>query len=332
MLATIEGSAQRGADMVRQILSFARGADGRRVPVDPRHILKDVQHLVRETFPKNIELRCDVAANLCPITGDQTQIHQLLLNLCVNSRDSMPAGGTLTLSATNFVVDELMASTHPHAKPGPHVLVRVSDTGTGIPPELVDKIFDPFFTTKEVGKGTGLGLSTVMAIVKSHGGFLEVESESGGGTTFSIYLPSDASALDRDAGALHHALLQGNGELILVVDDESAVRTITRQTLEAFGYRAIVAADGTEALALYSEHQSEIAAVITDLMMPVMDGTVTIQVMQKMNPDVKIIAGSGVATDGIAARMTALGVKHFLPKPYTAQKVLTALHELLGTS
>jgi PAS domain S-box-containing protein len=334
ILATIETSAQRGADMVRQILSFARGADGRRVPVDPRHILRDIQHLLRETFPKNIELRHDVAPNLCTITGDHTQIHQVLLNLCVNSRDSMPSGGTLTLSASNLAVDALMASMHPHAKPGPHVLIRVSDTGSGIPPEVMDKIFDPFFTTKEVGKGTGLGLSTVLAIVRSHGGFLEVESESSGsgGTTFSIYLPSQAPAVDGEAGGLHHALPQGNGELILVVDDESAVRTITRQTLEAFGYRAIVAADGTEALSLYTQHQAEVAAVITDLMMPVMDGTVTIQVMRRMNPEVKIIAGSGIATDGTAARLASLGVKQFLPKPYTAQKVLTALHELLGTA
>lgn len=330
MLETIEASTRRGADMVRQILSFARGAEGRLMSIDPRHTIKDIQHLIQETFPKNIQLQCDLAADLRPITSDHTQLHQVLLNLCVNARDSMPSGGTLTISASNLTVDDLMASMHPHAKPGPHVRIKVSDTGTGIPPEVMDKIFDPFFTTKEVGKGTGLGLSTALAIVKNHGGFLEVESKTGGGTTFSIYLPSEMPVGSRKAEEQDHAHPHGHGELILVVDDEAAVRMITKQTLEAFGYRAIVAADGTEALSLYTQHQPEVAAVITDLMMPVMDGAVTIQVMQRINPAVKIIAGSGITTDGTSTRMTDLGVKHFLAKPYTAQAMLAALHQLLS--
>ncbi len=329
MLTTIETSAKRGADMVRQILSFARGVEGQRTPLDVSLIIKDVRHLVRETFPKNIQVHCSIAEDLPAVLGDHTQLHQILLNLCVNARDAMPAGGVLTITAVSTAVDALAASTQGEARACPYVLIKVVDTGTGMPPEVVDKIFDPFFTTKEVGKGTGLGLSTVLAIVKSHGGFLEVLSESGHGTTFSIFLPSNIAAGGPQTGVFIEALPRGHGELILLVDDEAAVRAIARETLEAFGYRVLSAADGAEALSLYSVHQAEIAVVITDLMMPVMDGRVTIQVLRRINPQVKIIAGSGVASEGTMVRMSELGVEHFLPKPYTTQAVLDALDRVL---
>lgn len=335
MLTTIETSAKRGADMVRQILSFARGVEGQHTPLDVRLIVKDVQSLMQETFPKNIQVYCDIAPGLPAVMGDHTQLHQILLNLCVNARDAMPSGGMLTITAVSTTVDPLAASTQtrPQARPCPYVLIKVIDTGTGMPPEVVDKMFDPFFTTKEVGKGTGLGLSTVLAIVKSHGGYVEVQSAPGHGTTFAIFLPSKPPASQElQACAATDALPRGRGELILVVDDESAVRNIAQQTLEAFGYRTLVAADGTEALSLYTEHQKDIAAVITDLMMPVMDGSVTIQVLQRINPKVKIIAGSGIATEGTSARMEELGVKHFLPKPYSTQDVLAALHTVLAAA
>ncbi len=330
MLTTIENSAKRGADMVRQILSFARGVDGQRVPLDVGLIIKDVQHLVQETFPKNIQVSCVLAADLPAVLGDHTQLHQILLNLCVNARDAMASGGMLTITATTTRVDALAASTQPEARACSYVRVNVTDTGTGMPAELVEKIFDPFFTTKEVGKGTGLGLSTVLAIVKSHGGYVEVQSDPGHGTTFSIFLPSQESCQEAQPRPAGDTLPRGNGELILVVDDEDAVRSITQATLEAFGYRALAAADGTEAVSLYTLHQHEISAVITDLMMPVMDGSVTIQVLQRINPDVKIIAGSGLAPEGTSIRMKELGVRHFLPKPYTTQDVLGALHKLLA--
>ncbi|MGV3661719.1 MAG: PAS domain S-box protein [Prosthecobacter sp.] len=332
MLTTIETSAKRGADMVRQILSFARGVEGQRTPLDVSLIIKDVQHLVQETFPKNLQVHCSIADDLPAVMGDHTQLHQILLNLCVNARDAMPSGGMLTITAVSTAVDALAASTQSEARACPYVLIKVIDTGTGMPPELVDKIFDPFFTTKEVGKGTGLGLSTVLAIVKSHGGFLEVQSEPGRGTTFAIFLPSNISSSEPQASLPVEALPRGHGELILIVDDEAAVRAIARETLEAFGYRVLSAADGTEALSLYSVHQAEIAAVVTDLMMPVMDGSVTIQVLKRINPKVKVIAGSGIATEGTSARMAELGVKHFLPKPYTTQDVLGALNLVLRSA
>jgi PAS domain S-box-containing protein len=330
VLSTIETSAKRGADMVKQILSFARGVEGQRTVIDVRHIIQDMQHLVQDTFPKEIVFRSELDKELPLFSGDHTQVHQVLLNLCVNARDAMPQGGTLTVIATTLQVDDNYAGMTPGSLPGRYLVVKVTDTGTGIPPEVVDKIFDPFFTTKEHGKGTGLGLSTVLSIVKSHGGFLNVYSEPGNGTTFSVCFP----ALDAPEGAAAKVQQdthpRGNDELILIVDDEAAVRTITQQTLENYGYRVLVAADGTEAVALYSIHRTDIAAVVTDMMMPVMGGQATIQVLQRLNPDVKVIAASGLANDGSSARASAMGVKYFLPKPFTAQTILTALRQVLS--
>jgi len=329
VLSTIETSAKRGAEMVKQILSFARGVEGQRMKIDVRQIVQDMQHLVQDTFPKNIAFRADMEENLPLFLGDHTQVHQVLLNLCVNARDAMPNGGTLTVTARGLQVDENYAGMTPGAKPGTYLKIKVTDTGTGIPKEMLDKIFDPFFTTKEVGKGTGLGLSTVLAIVKSHGGFLHVYSEPGNGTTFSLFLPA-SDAVGEETKLVHEsAHPRGEGQLILIVDDEAAVRTITRQTLEIYGYRVLVAEDGSEAVALYSMHRKEVAAVVTDMMMPVMAGEVTIQVLRRMNPAVKIIAASGLANDGSAGRAAAMGVKHFLPKPFTAQTILTTLHQVL---
>lgn len=331
MLSTIETSARRGADMVQQILSFARGVEGQRVMINPRLIIEEIQHLVQDTFPKNILFQADLPAELPSFLGDHTQVHQILLNLCVNARDAMPDGGTLAVSARSVTLDEQYAAMHDSAKPGDYITIKVTDTGTGIPPKVLEKIFDPFFTTKEVGKGTGLGLSTVLAIVKSHDGFLHVYSEPGRGTTFTVWFPASGATPDGPAPSeeMHP---RGRGELILVVDDEAAVRTITQQTLEAFGYRVLVAADGAEAVTLYTQHQAEVAAVLTDMMMPIMDGPATIQVLRHMNPTLKIIAASGLANDSGAARAAGMGVKHFLPKPYTAQTVLTTLRQTLDAS
>ncbi len=207
--------------------------------------------------------------------------------------------------------------------------MQVQDTGTGIPPEIIEKIFDPFFTTKEIGKGTGLGLSTTLGIVKSHGGFLRVYSEPGQGTTFQIHLPAQTEASAGVAEVVPE-MPRGRGETVLVVDDEMVVREITRQTLEAFGYRVILASDGTEAVAAYTRERSEIAVVLTDMMMPVMDGPATIEILRRMNPAVRIIGASGLSVSGQVARATSLGVKHFLPKPYTSETLLKALQEVLA--
>ncbi|MDB6137419.1 MAG: hybrid sensor histidine kinase/response regulator [Verrucomicrobiaceae bacterium] len=330
VLSTIECSARRGADMVRQILSFARGMEGQRVEIDPRAIVIEMRQLVQDTFPKNIVFQACLPGSLPAIIGDPTQLHQVLLNLCVNARDAMPDGGSLTMTAGSLMVDEQYAAMTPDAKPGTYVMFKVADTGTGIPQAVVDKIFEPFFTTKEMGKGTGLGLSTALTIVKSHGGFLCVQSDPGKGTAFTICLPASDSAQGAVPTPNEATYPRGQGEMILVVDDEAAVRAITQQTLEAFGYRVLVAADGAEAVTLYAEHQHMVSAVLTDMMMPGMDGSSTIQTLKSMNASVPIVAASGLNSDGGAARAARMGVKDFLPKPYTAQTVLMTLSRVIG--
>ena len=328
ILDTIESSARRGSEMVSQVLSFARGVEGRRLSVQVKHLIRDVAKIAAETFPRNIEIRTEIPPNLPPVLGDPTQIHQVLLNLSVNARDAMPRGGTLTYTAQSLVLDDHYAGLSPEARPGRHVVIQVEDTGVGIPSEILEKIFDPFFTTKEPGKGTGLGLSTSMAIVRSHGGFIRVYSEPGSGTRFRVYLPA-TEAQAETAPVADVVLPRGSGELVMVVDDEASVRQITRQTLEAFGYRVVLASDGAEAVAVYAAKQAEIALVITDMMMPVMDGPATIRVLQRMNPVVRIVAASGLNANGSVMRVANSGVRRFLPKPYTADLLLHTVREVL---
>jgi PAS domain S-box-containing protein len=329
ILDTVHTSARRGADLVRQVLTFARGLDGQRVAINLRHLLGDLERIVAETFPRNVRITAEVPNNLWPIVGDPTQLHQVLLNLAVNARDAMPAGGTLTFAAANITLDAQYAGTSEGARAGPHVVVKVTDTGTGIPVEIRDRIFEPFFTTKVVGKGTGLGLATVHAIVKSHGGFVNVYSEVGRGTTFKIYLPADEALRATPSEMAPVELPRGQGELVLVVDDEFSIRSITQQTLEAFGYRVITARDGAEAVAVFAHQTKDIAVVVIDMMMPVMDGPATIQVLLRLNPDVRVIAASGLNANENVARATGVGVTDFLPKPYTAETMLKLLHDVI---
>jgi PAS domain S-box-containing protein len=331
ILSTLETSARRGADMVQQVLSFARGVEGRRVQVQVGDVVRDVERIVNDTFLKNIDVRTCLADDLWTVSGDPIQLHQVLLNLCVNARDAMPDGGSLTLSAANVTLDAAFVSANIDAKQGRHVMLQVRDTGAGIPHDVVDRMFEPFFTTKDVSKGTGLGLSTSLAIVKSHGGFIRVDSVPGEGSTFSVYLPAQAASLPHPARPTKVELPRGHGELILVVDDEAPVRLVTRRMLEAFGYRVALASAGAQAVALYAGQKDEIAAVITDMMMPVMDGPATIRALKSMRADVRIIAASGLHGRGTNpdAGETA-SVHYYLPKPYSAESLLTALRRVLS--
>jgi PAS domain S-box-containing protein len=332
ILSTLETSAKRGADMVQQVLSFARGVEGRRLEVEPGAVLRDVERIVSDTFMKNIEVRTRIPNDLWTVTGDPIQLHQVVLNLCVNARDAMPNGGSLTLSASNVTLDEAFASANIDAHPGPHVMLTVQDTGAGIPSEILDRIFEPFFTTKDVSKGTGLGLSTSLAIVKSHRGFLRVESAPGAGTTFSVCLPAHAAPRGHIVRAPRVELPRGNGELILVVDDEAPVRLVTRRILEAFGYQVVLAGDGAEAIAVYTKQKDEIAAVITDMMMPIMDGPTAIRALRLVRADVRIIAASGLPGPHSGLdEGTPTAVRLFLPKPYSAEALLTGLQRVLSS-
>lgn len=329
ILETIEVSAQRGADIVRQILSFARGIEGQRVEVQPKHLLKDIENVIKSTFPKNIRVQLSAPFDTWTILGDPTQLLQVLMNLCVNARDAMPDGGLLSINVENRVLDEQYATVNIQAKPGSYVIVSVVDSGMGMSPDVLEKIFDPFFTTKAIGKGTGLGLSTVMAIMKSHGGFINVYSEPGKGTTFRLHLPTITFSQSGSGSKAELDLPRGNGETVLIIDDEASILTIASQTLQAFGYRVLTANNGATAMKIYAQHQNEIAVALTDMMMPVMDGRVTIQALKQMNPAVKIIAASGLDANTDVSTLTGAGVLHFLPKPYTAETLLKILRTVL---
>jgi PAS domain S-box-containing protein len=327
LFKTLENSSQRGANLVKQILTFTRGTEGKRILLQPGHLLQELVKVIKQTFPKSIEIVNDIPINtLWMVQADPTQLEQVFMNLAVNARDAMPNDGMLTINAENRMIDETNARMHLDAKAGGYMVVTVSDTGTGIPPEFLERIFDPFFTTKEVGKGTGLGLSTVLGIVKNHGGFVEVSTQVGKGTRFQVFLPrGEGKATETITKA---ELPEGNGELILVVDDEDLVKQTNQGTLEDYNYKTLVANDGIEAIALYAQYKERISAVLLDMSMPNMDGLTTISILRTFNPNIKIIATSGLPAN--EQKAIAIGAKKFLSKPYTATDLLTTLSAVIG--
>jgi nitrogen fixation negative regulator NifL len=327
LLSIAESSALRGKSIIAQVLAFARGLEGTGGPVQIRHLLGECEQIIKETFPKSIILKTSIPKDLWAVLGDATQIHQVLMNLCVNARDAMPQGGTTKLTAVNVHLDKEFVSMRVGAHAGPHVQLEVSDTGVGIPREHLDRIFDPFFTTKEVGKGTGLGLSTVHAIVKAHGGFVDVASTVGYGTSFKVYLPATESP-QRDMEKIEDRFPQGKGEMILVVDDEASIRDITSETLETFNYRIVTAENGVEAVAQLAKYKDELDLVLLDLMMPVMDGLAAMRAMRRIKPDIRIIASSGIVP-GEGSGESDIDVQAFLEKPYAAERLLNVIHWVL---
>jgi CheY-like chemotaxis protein len=304
--------------------------EGQRIVIQPKYLLKDIEHIVTDTFPKDIRLQLTLPHDTWTILGDPTQVQQVLLNLCLNARDAMPNGGVLSISAENCLADEQYVAMNKQAKPGSYVAISVTDVGVGISRDIIDKIFEPFFTTKEVGKGTGLGLSSVKAIVQNHDGFINVYSEPGRGTTFKVYLPAQGASCDvAQQGTEEVSLPRGGGETILVVDDETSILSITSETLQTFGYQVMTACNGAEAVAIYAQQKKKIAIILTDLSMPVMDGRATIYALLKINPKAKIIAMSGLDEADSVAKASTAGIKHFISKPYTAGTLLKTLRAIV---
>jgi len=325
----IESSARRGTDIIKQLLLYSRGGDGKRRDLDLNKLMRETTRMVQETFPKSISLKVRASEQLWPISGDATQIHQVLLNLCVNARDAMAETGTLVVGAENVELDEASAQVNPEVKAGAYVALRVTDTGAGIPPEILDKIFDPLFTTKPVGQGTGLGLATVLGITKSHGGFVEVQSRMGEGTQFTVYLPASRDGRGSESPESTPITRRGAGQWILVVDDEEPIRRAARRALEANGYRVATASDGRESVALYALRKPAFQVVVLDMWMPFMDGVATIRQLAKLDPAVRILATSGLPEMRTQALQTDPVVKAFLPKPWNPHELLAALEKLL---
>jgi two-component system, cell cycle sensor histidine kinase and response regulator CckA len=331
LLKMLEDCSKRGAAQVQQILSFTRGIEGKRVTLEVNNLLMEVEQIAKNTFPKSIQINNNTpTSNLWQVFADSTQLHQVLLNLCVNARDAMPNGGILSMAAENCCIDENYAKMNIEAKVGSYVVITVSDTGCGIPKENLERIFEPFFTTKETGKGTGLGLSTVLGIVKNHGGFVEVYSEVGKGSEFKVYLPTSGTLetlKDSDA-----EMPTGNGELILIVDDETNILETTKTFLEKYNYKVLTASEGIEAVSLYAQYKDSISLVLMDIQMPSMNGVNAIQILQQINPAVKVIANSGVLSKHELLEAKRAKVKAFLSKPYTIKQLLDTMKSVLTGS
>ena len=327
MLTVMEASTHRGAEMVRQVLTFARGRESERELLNVGRLVREMENVVRQTLPKSITVTAMAPSDLWPVLGNSTQLHQVLLNLCVNARDAMPGGGELTLVADNVELSPEEAKGFLEAAPGCYVMLLVSDTGTGIPAEVLPRLFEPFFTTKDPGKGTGLGLSTLARIVRNHGGFVSVKSEVGAGTSFEIYFPRAEAPPTTSAAAAPAELALGRGELLLFADDDRSVREMVGPTLIEQGYRVLSAANGAEALALLSQHHREVRLLLTDLAMPVMDGAATLEAVRARYPSLPVIVMSGSFDPG-TERLPA-GVTGFLAKPFPLEQLLTAIADAL---
>jgi two-component system, cell cycle sensor histidine kinase and response regulator CckA len=329
MLRLIESGARRSLDVVQQVLAFSRGTSGMKIPLQPKHLLREMHDMAKGSFPPSIDFSLVYPPKLSLVLGDATQLHQVIMNLCVNARDAMPNGGSIVLRADEVTVDEAYAVMLGDARPGKYVRLSVKDSGVGIPAHLKEKIFDPFFTTKEPGAGTGLGLSTVLSIVRAHEGFLRVESEPGCGTEFQVFLPTAEGSVEHALSKVEAPAPCGNGEMVLVVDDELIVREIVKSSLEAAGYHVLTANDGIDALALFAHRGKEINAVVVDLLMPNLDGPATIKTLRKMNPAVCIMAISGHEDAAKHATSHLPPSVPILRKPFTAQKLMATIHEMI---
>jgi two-component system cell cycle sensor histidine kinase/response regulator CckA len=330
-LDSLEMCVGRGADLIRQILTFARGVQGEQIPVQMRHIIRDTREVVLQTMPKAVEIEADIPNDLWTVTGDPTQLQQVFMNLCLNARDAMPDGGTLSIRARNILLTEADASAVRLAlPPGPYLFVEVNDTGTGIESEIQAKVFEPFFTTKEVGKGTGLGLSTVAAIVRNHRGLINLYSEVGRGTSFKVYFPATRDAAEQAAAEAPAGKYDGDGEWVLVVDDEAAVRDIARLTLETHGYHVLEARDGAEGVAVFAQHRNQIRVVISDMDMPIMNGSAMMRSLETIDPQVRIVCASGLVPNTRGPQNRPPNpLRPVLPKPYTAGELLRTVRDLM---
>jgi len=330
LLDLMENSIHRGADIVRQLLLFGRGGEFKRIPLNPGRTLRDVAKIIRETFPKNIALEVSCPDDLWSVSGDATQIYQVLLNLAINARDAMPDGGALTLTAGNVQFGEDIRTRSVAAKPGPYVMLSVGDNGSGMSPEVLKRVFEPFYTTKDIGKGTGLGLSVAIGVVESHGGFIQVQSTPGSGSEFKVHLPA-LPVVENEAGAAPPPVLpRGDGDLILLVDDEPAILRVVAKILERNGYQPLTAHNGTEGMRIFLQNRHKIRLVITDFSMPGMNGGVFAEAVRQINPGLPIILASGLGDALDVEKLRESGIRVVLKKPFNTEVLLNTLKTILA--
>jgi PAS domain S-box-containing protein len=322
-------ATNRGAALVSQLLTFASKTDVVFEAVSMNEVVLEITKLVAETFPRTIVISTRLDPDLPPIVADPTQLHQMVLNLCINSRDAMPRGGTLSL-VTTLIGGETVGGQFSGAGAAQYVVLQVSDTGAGMDEETKQRIFEPFFTTKEKGKGTGLGLATVYGIVESHGGFIDVESEVGFGTTFQVYLPAQAD-LTRQPERIKESSQEvpRGSETVLVVEDEEMLRDLVKSVLISKGYSAITANDGVEAVELYMLHRRNISLVVADEGLPRLSGSEVFAKLKRINPQVKVILASGFLEPGFTAEIRKLGVREVIKKPYQPDELLRCIRRVL---
>jgi signal transduction histidine kinase len=330
LLDSIEKSVRRGAQILKQLLTFGRGTSGERVVVRPDRAIAEILAVLRETFPKDVIVRTGEIDESAVISADPTQLHQILLNLCVNARDAMPNGGKLTLTLRRRELAPELARKYPGSTPGPHVVLSVRDTGMGIGPEDLEKIFEPFFTTKGLEQGTGLGLSSVLGIVQSYGGFVQVESLPARGTEFKVWLREHEGGMVSEVRGVSPGHAAGRGQLVLLVDDEPTVLDVLRASVTRGGYRVVSALDGAAALERLDERSSEIAAIVTDVSMPRLDGHGLVREIRERRADLPIVIMTAALPPEKQAGFTRLGVVEFLIKPFQADALLASLDRVLS--
>ncbi|HXM93132.1 MAG TPA: response regulator [Candidatus Acidoferrum sp.] len=329
-LKKICAQSQRTAGLTSQLLAFARQQVLQPRRIDLNGLIEEGTSLLRKVIGADVEVRLVPAPNLRVTVADPVQIDQVLMNLCLNARDAMPKGGRLIIETQNADLDEEYYRLHAFVRPGSYVLLSVSDTGIGMDAATIERIFEPFFTTKEVGKGTGLGLATVFGIVKQHGGFINVYSEPGKGTTFRVYLPSDHGAPDPAKADSDEGPAEGT-ETILLAEDHEGLRELAQETLEALGYRVVLATNGTEAVELFKTNSDRIDLVILDVVMPGLSGPDAYSNMSAIRPNLAVVFATGYTAE--AASLTSLVKKGatVLQKPYSAKSLSQAIRGVLGS-
>ena len=327
ILDTVQTSATHGCELVQQILLFARGGEGQRITVQMGQFLAELKGFLKTALRRAIELHIEHDSGIWAISADATQLKQVLLNLCVNARDAMPRGGSIRITASNVhITGGTQRGFHGEIPTGAYVRLNVADTGTGIPPEALEKIFDPFFTTKELGKGTGLGLSTIAGIVQTHGGAIQVQSVIGSGTVFSIFLPAILVAVERPPQISAEDLPRGRGEVILIIDDDEGILLVAEKILAMQGYEVLKASNGESGLEAFHKQSERIQLVICDQMMPGLTGSAVLAHIHEEAPQVKLIKMSGFSEEPLkkeAAYFTAL------PKPIQSEILLRTVRQVI---